>query len=213
MKIENEEELDNIIICHKCFTMHQKTEIKDGTKALCRHCGSVLYKYDSNLAKNGLALSITAFIFFILANIFPIVSIDILGQEQYLTMIKTFLTLFNNNFFIVGFVVMFLIFIFPLMTTVIYIFLFSLLYFKIGKFLSKKLLILISHIKPWSMAEIFLVSILVALVKLIGYAQIHMGVAFWALVIYVILDIYLTSTIRISEIWMFRDRIYHDRDR
>jgi paraquat-inducible protein A len=60
------------------------------------------------------------------------------------------------------------------------------------------------------MAEIFLVSILVSLVKLIGYAQIHIGVSFWALAAYVILDIYITRHIHISEIWMLRNRIYED---
>jgi len=208
LKIKNEDELDKIVICHKCFTIHQETPIKDGTKALCSHCGSVLYRYDSKLARNGLALSITALIFLILANMFPIVNINILGQEQYLTITKTFLTLFNSGFFIVGFVVMFLIFIFPFMITILYMVLFAMLYFKVGKFISKEFLVLISHLEPWSMAEIFLVSILVALVKLIGYAQIHMGVSFWALVAYVIFDIYITRSIKISEIWMLRNRIY-----
>jgi paraquat-inducible protein A len=79
---------------------------------------------------------------------------------------------------------------------------------KKGKKASKELLILLSHLSPWSMREIFLVSILVALVKLIGYAQIHMGVAFWALMVFVLLDLYLTRTIHISEIWMLRKRLF-----
>jgi len=208
MIIKNENDLDKIIICHKCFSIHQETPIKDGTKALCSHCGAVLYRYDSKLAKNGLALSITALIFLIIANMFPIVMIDILGNEGYITLSKTFLILFDSGFFIVGFIVMFLIFVFPFMITFLYILIFALLYFKIGKNLSKDILVLISHLEPWSMAEIFLVSILVALVKLIGYAQIHMGVSFWALIIYVLLDIYITRTIKLSEIWMLRNRIY-----
>jgi len=209
MHIENEDDLDKIVICPKCFTLHQETPIQDGTKALCTQCGSILYRYDSNLAKNGLALSITALIFLILANMFPIVSIDILGHEQYLNITKTFLTLFDNGFFIVGFFVMFLIFVFPFLITILYIILFALLYFKVGEHISKNILVLISHIEPWSMAEIFLVSILVALVKLIGYAQIHMGVSFWALIAYVIFDIYITRSIKISEIWMLRSRVYN----
>jgi len=208
MKLRNEEELDKLVICHKCYTIHQEAPIKDGTKALCSHCGSVLYRYDSKLANNGLALSITALIFLVLANIFPIVMIDILGNESYITLTKTFLMLFDSGFFIVGFIVMFLIFVFPFMITFLYMLIFALLYFKIGKNLSKDILVLISHLEPWSMAEIFLVSILVALVKLIGYAQIHMGVSFWALIAYVMLDIYITRTIKLSEIWMLRNRIY-----
>jgi len=212
MKIKNEDELDKFIICHKCFTLHKKVPIKYGNKALCSHCNNMLYKSNPNLAQKGLALSITSLIFLLLANRFPVVSIDILSQEQYLTIIKTFFTLFESGFYIVGFIVMFLIFIFPFMTTILYIIIFSLLFFKVGKKVSKNILILISHIKPWSMSEIFLVSILVALVKLIGYAQIHIGISFSALVIYVLIDIYIESTIKLSEIWMYRDRVFNDRD-
>jgi paraquat-inducible protein A len=212
MKIENEEELDNFIICHKCYTVHQEVPISDGSKALCSQCGAVLYRYDSNLAKNGLALSLTALVFFVIANMFPLVKVEILGIEQYLTIPKTFLVLLDNGFFIVGFLAMFLIFVFPLMLILLYTILFFILYLKIAKPLSKELLILISHIEPWSMPEIFLVSILVSLVKLIGYAQIHIGVSFWALIMYVILDLYTTKHIHISEIWMLRNRIYNDRD-
>jgi len=65
----------------------------------------------------------------------------------------------------------------------------------------------------WNLTDIFLISILVALVKLVGYAQIHMGVAFWALALFVIIDLYLTKQIRLTEIWMLRKRIYDKEKR
>lgn len=36
------------------------------------------------------------------------------------------------------------------------------------------------RLKPWAMAEIFMVGVAVALVKLAGMATLHMGPAFWA---------------------------------
>ncbi|SFV52621.1 Paraquat-inducible protein A [hydrothermal vent metagenome] len=208
MKLENEDALDDLVICHKCHTLHKEITIQDGSKACCRECKTVLYRYDSRLAEHGLALSIAALIFFALANFFPLVKIEILGHEQFITIPKTFVSLFDNGFYIVGLLCAFLIFIFPLMTFFIYIFLFLLLKLKTGENLSKELLILLSHITPWSMSDIFLISILVALVKLIGYAQIHMGIAFWALIFFVLFDLYITKTIHISEIWMLRKRIF-----
>ena len=82
MKIENEDELDNLIICRQCFTLHEKVPLQDGSKACCSECGSVLYRYDSGLVNRGLALSISGFIFFVIANAFPLVKMDILGNEQ-----------------------------------------------------------------------------------------------------------------------------------
>jgi len=209
MKLENEDDLDNLIICHKCFTLHKEIDIKDGSKACCRECGAVLYRYDSRLADHGLALSITALIFFVLANVFPLVKVDILGHEQFITIPKTFISLFDSGFYVVGLICSFLIFIFPIMIFSSYMVIFLLLKLAVGEKLSKELLILLSHITPWSMSDIFLISILVALVKLIGYAQIHMGIAFWALMVFVLLDLYVTKSIHVSEIWMLRKRIFN----
>jgi len=102
---------------------------------------------------------------------------------------------------------LFLIFIFPLMIFTINMVLFTLLKLKKEEKWSKDLLILLARITPWSMADIFLVSIMVALVKLIGYAQIHMGVSFYSLIIFVGIDIYIVKRVHISEMWILRKRI------
>jgi len=208
MKIENEDMLDNYIICQMCSTLHEEVPIADGSRACCSSCGTVLYHHDRRLIENGLSLSITGFIFFIIANSFPLVKIEILGHEQFITLSKTFVALFENEFYIVGMICLFFIFIFPLMIFGINIILFTLLKFRVHKDMIKDLLILLGYIKPWSMSDIFLVSILVALVKLIGYAQINMGVSFWGLIVFVLIDLYITRTIHLSEIWMLRKRLF-----
>ena len=211
MKLENEDELDNFILCEQCHTLHETVPIKDGTKACCSKCGAILYRYDSKLIDHGLALSITGLIFFILANLFPLVKIEILGHEQFITITQTFISLFDSGFYVVGLICSFLIFIFPLMIFSINMLLFTLLKRQRGEKLSKELLLLLSHIKPWNMSDIFFISILVALVKLIGYAQIHMGMAFWALMAFVLTDLYLTKRIYVTELWRSRKRIFSDK--
>ncbi len=212
MKIENEDALDNFIICHKCYTLNEEIPIKDGSKACCSECGDVLYRYNSKLIEHSLALSLTGLIFFILANMFPLIQIDILGTEQFITIPKTILGLFANGFYIVGLICAFLIFIFPLMIFLINILLFTLLKIERGEKLTKELLILLSHITPWSMADIFFISLLVALVKLIAFGQIHIGISFWALMTFVLIDIYITKSLHLSEIWMLRKRILLKKD-
>jgi len=207
MKLENEDALDNFIICHQCHTLHVEAPIKDGSKACCVECGTILYRYDRKLIDHDLALSITGLIFFIVANVFPVIKMDILGNEQYITIPKTIFSLFENGFYIVGFICAFLVFIFPLMIFLINILLFMLLKIGRGVTLTKELLILLSHITPWSMADIFFISLLVALVKLVAFGQIHIGISFWALMVFVLIDVYITKSIRLSEIWMLRKRI------
>ncbi len=210
MKLENEDELDRFIICKHCHTLHEDVPTKDGTRACCSKCGAILYRNDSKFIDHGLALSMAGLIFFMLANLFPLVKIEILGHEQFITITQTFISLFDSGFYVVGLICSFLIFIFPLMIFSINMLVFTLLKRKKGEKLSKELLLLLSHITPWNMSDIFLISILVALVKLIGYAQIHMGMAFWALMAFVLIDLYLSKSIDVTEIWRLRKRIFSD---
>jgi len=212
MKVKNEDDLDNLIFCKQCFTLHQEVKIKKGTHACCSECDSVLYRSNSHLIDSNLALSITGIIFFIVVNSFPLVQIEILGHEQFLTIPKMINALFDRGFYLVGILCSFLIFIFPLMIFLINMMLFFLLKIQIGVNITKELLILLAHIKPWSMSDIFLISILVALVKLIGYAQIHLGIAFWALILFIIFDIYISKKVTISEIWIMRKKIFLEKD-
>ena len=207
MKLENEDALDNYIICHRCFTLQEEHPLKDGNSAYCAGCGGILYRYDSRLIDHALAWSITGFIFFLLANAFPLLQIDILGTNQFITLPKTIFALFDYGFYLVGFLCLFLILIFPFMIFTINIVLFSLLKLRKGRKVTKELLILLSHISPWSMADIFFISLLVALVKLIAFGQIHIGVSFWALMAFVMIDLYISKSIRIPEIWMLRKKI------
>jgi len=93
------------------------------------------------------------------------------------------------------------------MIFLINILLFSLLKLRRGKQLTKELLILLSHISPWNMADIFFISILVAIVKLIAFGEIHIGISFWALMVFVLIDIYITKSIKLTEIWMLRKKL------
>jgi len=208
MKLENEEALDQYIICEECYTLQKEVPIDEGSKANCAECGGLLYRYDKKLIDHALALSLTGFIFFAVANAFPIIQLDMLGTEQFITLPKTILSLFENHFYVVGFVCLFLVFIFPLMIILINIVLFTLLKFAEGEKITKELLILLAHIKPWNMADIFFISLLVALVKLIAFGQIHIGISFWALMLFVMVDIYISKSIHLSELWYIRKQVF-----
>ena len=208
MEQEQQSQLRHLIICQKCHTLHEKCDISNGESALCSSCGRIMYSHDESMLDKAIALGLTGLLLFVMANAFPLVSIDVLGQDGYITMISMLNTMFDKGFYIVAMSVAFLIFIFPLMSITIYILLAFLMKYKIGKNTTKSLLILLSKVLPWSMIEIYLVSILVALVKLLSHFQIHIGLSFWALSLFVILDIYVSKNIRLGELWELRYRVY-----
>ena len=203
--------LDKLVICSECHTPHRKIRLKDAKTAYCDVCEHVLYHYHDNLKEKALALALATLITFLTASSFPIVKIEINGIWQGLTLPFVFVTLFEESFFVVGLIVSFLIFVIPLLYVVIYTFIMILIHLKSGKETIRKLLVTLAILRPWNMIEIFLISILVALVKLIGYAQISFGVSFWALVVFILLDIYLTKAIRLSDLWDLWDETFANR--
>lgn len=208
IELESEEALDNYIICHKCHTLHKEIFIKDGAKALCSTCKMVLYRKNSKLITQGLALSIAGLIFFILANLFPLIKIDLLGRETYITISSMVISLAQSGYYLVGIVVLYLIIIFPSMIFLLYISIFLLMQFQSHEYVVQRLLILLAKIQPWHMSDIFLVSILVAAVKLFAMAQIHIGISFWTLFVFVLIDIYITKNIHLGELWILKKDIY-----
>lgn len=56
-------------------------------------------------------------------------------------------------------------------------------------------------LKPWAMAEIFMVGVAVALVKLVGMARIEMGPAFWAFALFVLVNAFQDTFMCRNTLW------------
>ncbi|MEL6750782.1 MAG: paraquat-inducible protein A [Pseudomonadota bacterium] len=57
------------------------------------------------------------------------------------------------------------------------------------------------QLKPWAMAEIFMVGVAVALVKLAGMATVNMGPAFWAFALFVIVNAFQDTNMCRQTLW------------
>ncbi len=209
-KLSNQE-LDKLVICRKCATLHKKIILPSATRAICTTCHSTLYRKHRDLLDKSLALSLSTLIFFIVANLFPIVTIDLGGTISDITLTSVFMTMLEDQFYFVGLMCAFVIFMLPLMLILLFLTLLLFMKYRVNEKAVKKMLVLLSSLLPWNMVEIFLVSILVAMVKLIGYAEIHFGISFWALVLFVLLDMYMTKNISMIALWGLKERIYEKK--
>jgi len=201
-------ELDKFIICKKCHTLHRKIRLHKGTKALCQQCNSMLYRDHHNLLENTLAISWVMLIALIVGFSFPIINININGIYQELDLPSLIMVIFDNEYYIVGVMLSFLIFIFPLVIIISMIMVLTLMKLKKSGYLVKRLMILIAKILPWSMIDIFFISLLVAMVKLFSYAQLELGIGFWALITVILLDIFIFKRITFSDIWDEYTKVY-----
>ena len=179
--------------------------------AKCSVCGKKLYSNVEDTFKKAIAYSITALILFTIASMFPIIKVYIAGQESDLTIPGMLITLFNEGFYVVGSIVFVVIVIAPLIVILSYIALAILTYFKIFRGFAKHIVSFLITSRSWAMVDIFLISILVALVKLFGYAQINFGVSSIALILFVIVDTFVLKNILPVELWTYFNRAYDEK--
>lgn len=200
-------DLDRLIICPKCEEVHEIVDLKNKSKAHCASCNALLYRADPCLLDKILAISLTALLFFIISNSYMIIQIDLFGSEEYMNIPLMVVGLFKNGFYIVGVFLSLFLLVLPFLTLIVYLLLALSLKYGIGLDHTKNLLILLSNIKLWNMVDIFLISILIAMVKLVDLFSLHLGIAFYSLIVYVLCDIYLSKSIKIFNLW----RLYEER--
>ncbi|MDX8386985.1 MAG: paraquat-inducible protein A [Ghiorsea sp.] len=201
-------DLSKLIFCPGCQKIHAKHSIKDGTDATCASCNLILYRKDSHLLDRGLTINITALIFLGIATAFPLVSIEILGSQQSLTIFQSISHLFENGYYIIGVATALFILLIPLIVGISEISALLLLKRKKHSQATRYLLILLSKLQPWGMSEVYLISILITLIKLLSHADINIGISFWALAIYAMINLYNIKVIHISELWSTRDNVF-----
>lgn len=206
-----EDNLDELILCNRCNTLHKKVKLPKGGKAKCKECGNLMYRNINDAFNKGVAFSITALILYIIAAIFPIIEVNIGGVKNSLTIPGMIFTLFSEGFFVVGSIVAVVLVISPLSVILSYIILAILAKIKRFKEVSRHIVSFLVVSRDWEMIDIFAVSILVALVKLIGYAEVSFGVSSIALILFVIFDILFLKNIKAIEIWTYFTRSYSEK--
>lgn len=196
--------LENIVICPVCQTEQKRVEISENEEARCIACNALLYKKFFHLEHSVLALSIGALVLFLLANLFPLISINLGGFQSSITLLGAIMRLFDGGYIFIALFCSLVLIIFPLLLMLFFA-LFALLYiFHDDR--SKYFLTLATLLEKWSMLDIFFVAILVAMVKIVQYADIAFGLSFWAMMGFLAIDIYLNRFLRIQWLWDMWER-------
>jgi len=204
-------DLDQFVICKKCHTLHRRIPLHKGKKALCAKCDTVIYRRNDNLIENSLALVVTSLITLFVAFQFTIISININGLSQSLSLGSLFSVLIEHEQYVVGIMFLFLIVLFPIMMLGSMFILLLLMKSKQSPNIVRRLLIFLAHIKHWNMLDIFFISLLVAMVKLFDYASIEFGVSFVAFIATLVLEIILTKNISFDGLWQQYRIIYRSQ--
>lgn len=148
--------------------------------ALCARCGGVLRRRRRNSVERTLALTLAASVLFAVANAFPFLAFDMRGQVTQTTLATGVVDLYRQGLPEIAALVGFTAVLAPFLQ--LSLLLYVLLPIHLGRipWQMARAFRLLRHIQPWSMMEVFMVGILVAITKLVDMAQVLPGLALWA---------------------------------
>ncbi len=200
--------IDNLVACHSCDLLHEKTALGKGEKAWCSRCGSLLYRTNNNAIEISLALTIASLLLFLFAQLLPFLSIDVDGNKTTIYLISTIDTLSQLDNVLLGIAGALFLVIIPLGVLLLDLLLLSSLYSNKRPLtlFARQLLLLIGRLAPWNMLEIFLLGVLVTIVKLASIAEIALHQGFWAFVALVMINLFVSTTLEPEELWQAIDK-------
>lgn len=189
-----------LIICEHCDSLYEIHPLRAGEAAYCLRCAALLSRGQRMSLEQWLALTLTAAMLFILANIFPVISISMQGLSNEVTLWQSVQALAQGRITLIALVAGLSIIFAPLLQIVLL--LWVLLHAQRGIVAPgfKACMRALEHLRPWSMLEVCMLGILVAIIKLAGMLDVHPGVGLWAMAMLMVL-ILLIANRNIRRLW------------
>jgi paraquat-inducible protein A len=171
--------------------------------AECSRCESTLAKAKPDSLRRTAALSLAALLFYVPANIYPVLRMDLYGVHTENTVWDGCVRLFQDGEWFVGAIVFMASLLIPLLKLLGLFFLVVTTRMKApwGRRLRAVILKVIVAIGPWAMLDVFLLAILVALVRLGQMATVTPGPGIFAFAAVVVLTILASASFEPKQIW------------
>jgi len=195
--------LGTLTACHECDLLQREPVLQPGGVACCRRCQFVLFRHTPDSVDRALAYTIGAAILFIIANVFPIVGLEIQGNLNASSLYGAVESIWNNDMEGVASLVFATTILIPAVE--LSLMLYVLLPLKFARLPGElaSILRILQSLRPWSMTQVFILGVLVALVKLTHLAHVVPGISLWAYGGLIVLLTAAVANFNTHELWSF----------
>jgi paraquat-inducible protein A len=173
-------EVPDAILCEGCDAIYRRVPLRRREVAHCPRCGTELDRHAGDQSARVLPLTVACLILFAIANLFPIVEIELQGLSSQTTLAGAVVALSSEGMSPVALLVLATTILFPLMQLCILFYLLVPMAYERRPIGFAILVKALQALRPWGMVEVFLLGVLVAIIKLGSMAQVIPGPALWA---------------------------------
>jgi len=192
-----------LIHCHICEKLVESESIENKHKASCPRCGAAMHLRLPKSISRTWAFLIASIIMYIPANMLPIMTVQNMGQGDPHTIVGGIIELIHSDMLPIAFLVFVASLMVPLLKMVgISFLLISVQHsWQATPHYRIKLYRIIEFIGRWSMLDIFMISILVAMVNLGAIAKVYANTGATAFAAVVILTMFASLSFDSRLIW------------
>lgn len=187
--------------CHECDLLQQIPTLGNGEVARCQRCGALLKRVHKNSLDRSLAFAITGLILFLVANLFPLISLKALGVAQHGNLISATVALFDAEMPFLGMLMLFTTILFPLFSLLGTIYVLTTIRLNRITPIVAPLFRFLRSTDAWGMLEIFLLALIVAAVKLVDITEVITGISLYAFILLIITLAILSITLNPDDVW------------
>jgi paraquat-inducible protein A len=191
----------SLIGCPDCDLVQRLPELASGASARCPRCGKELWRHREDSLNRTLSLTIAAALLYVVANSVPMLGLTVAGRKAFTTVAGGALQLWQGDHQPVAVLVLFTAVIAPAL--------------QIGMMLA---IVLGAHRKrppkwvgellrhhpttcTWSMLEVMMIGVLVAVIKIADYATVIPGTALFTLGALIFLLAAIQASFDPREVW------------
>lgn len=168
------------IVCHECDLSVALPLLENRQKALCPRCGFQLTQKNTAAHERIIAFGLSALIFLLLSIPFEFLAFSAQGQGQSINILNSIEILAEQDYAALAIIQLLAIIVLPSLILLGLLYILVPIQFNLIPYKADTVLKWVYRLIPWSMAEIFLVGVLVSLIKISSMADIRLGLSFYA---------------------------------
>jgi paraquat-inducible protein A len=192
--------MNDLIACKVCGLVQQIEDPPEGYEAECRRCRGVLTRVSASSRRRTAAFALAALFLYVPANIYPIIIMEYMGRHTENTVWEGVKVLYQDGMWYVAAIVFCASIVIPLLKL---LGLFFLVVTRGDRWQKQRTWVykIICQIGPWAMLDVFLLSVLVALIRFGQFATVIPGAGIFAFASVVVLTILASSSFDPQLIW------------
>lgn len=200
--------LDEMIACPQCDALYHARMPGEGERAVCLRCHTVLISTRRGAYLRVIALALAVMILMTGATFFPFLDVTVAGLSNKASVFDAAMSFMDGGWMVaLSAATALLIVVIPVLRAFLVIYtLVPLVLDRPPLPAARRAFRWAEDLRPWSMAEIFVIGCAVALVKVADLAQVGFGPAFWMFAALVVVIVLQDNAMDKWTIWRSLDR-------